>query len=220
MIPVLVAIVVALVRPTFAQAQAVVSCPTQPKIQGRINHIFFTFYKSSANLYSYIPANLVLVDTPYLKAGPRCLTKQSYDAFVLMNTALYSQTTTNLVISSAWRSAKTQRYFAITRSAFAATPGRSEHQLGTAVDLDILGAKEEDYFGNSTTYQWMVLHAHEYGFIQSFNAEGETSNGVPNEPWHWRYVGPTIATRVMTEKLNINEFLYNRMEARKNGLTY
>lgn len=216
----LIAVVFALVNPVSAEAQVAVSCPTQPKSQGKVNRIFFSFYKKTANLYSHIPANLVLVDSVYLKSGPRCLTKQSYDAFVAMNTALYEQTANNLVISSAWRSQKTQLYFAKNRPLFAAVPGRSEHQLGTTVDFDVLGAKEEDYFGNSTTYQWMLLHAHEYGFVQSFNTEGETSNGIPNEPWHWRYVGPTIATRVVTEKLNLSEFLYNRMEAKKKGLIY
>ena len=205
--------------PIFAQTQAV-SCPTKPRFQGRVNHIFFPFYEKSANLKSYIPANLVLVDSLYLKAGPRCLTKQSYDAFVMMNTALNLETKNSLVISSAWRSEKTQMYFARMRGEFAAIPGRSEHQLGTTVDLDILGAKEEDYFGNSAVYQWMLLHAHEYGFVQSFNIEGETANGVPNEPWHWRYVGPTIATKVKIGNININEYLYQRMEAKKKGLIY
>ncbi len=194
---------------------AEVTCPTQPKSQKGINLIFFSFYKKTANLYSHIPANLVLVDTSYLKAGPRCLTAQSYDAFVAMNNALYLETSNKLVISSAWRSKNTQMYFAKNRGEFAALPGRSEHQLGTTVDLDVLGAKEEDYFGNSTTYQWMVLHAHEYGFVQSFNTEGETTNDIPNEPWHWRFVGKTIATKVVTEKLHINKYLYERAEAKK-----
>ncbi len=208
-----------LVQPTFAQTPAV-SCPIQPKLQGKVNHIFFPFYEKTANIKSYIPANLVLVDSVYLKAGPRCLTKQSYDAFVLMNAALNAETKNNLVISSAWRSEKTQMYFARMRGEFAAIPGRSEHQLGTTVDLDILGAKEEDYFGNSAVYQWMLLHAHEYGFVQSFNIEGETMNGIPNEPWHWRFVGPTNATKVKIGNININEYLYNRMEAKKKGLIY
>lgn len=211
---ILIAFSVVFLVPKMSLA-AGVSCPVQPKSQKGTNLLFFSFYKKSANLYSYIPANLVLVDKTYLKAGPRCLTSQSYDAFVSMNSALYLETNTNLVISSAWRSKNTQMYFAKTRGKFAAVPGRSEHQLGTTVDLDVFGAKEEDYFGNSIAYQWMVLHAHEYGFVQSFNIEGETSNGIPNEPWHWRFVGKTIATKVNTDKLNINKYLYDREQTKK-----
>lgn len=205
---------------SFAALPTGVRCPVPSKKQGNVNHIFFSFKDKNANLGSYLPKNLVLVGAEYLKNGPRCLTKQTYDAFVEMNSALKKDNGYSLLISSGWRSPKTQMYFAKNRSEFASPPGRSEHQLGTAVDLDVLGNKEEDYFGDSQAYQWMTLHAHEYGFVQSFNAEGEEITGIPNEPWHWRFVGKTIATRVKTENKNINEFLYERKEAKKKGLSY
>lgn len=202
----------------FAEVSSEVRCPTQPKSQHNINQIFFSFTPKKANLYSYLPKNLVLVDSQYLKNGPRCLTSQTYNAFVLMNDALKIETGQSLVVSSAWRSPKTQMYFAKNRGEFAAVPGRSEHQLGTTMDLDILGAKEEDYFGDSTTYKWMLLYAKKYGFVQSFNAEGEVVTGIPNEPWHWRFVGKSIATKVTDENININQYLYERAEAKKKGL--
>lgn len=201
---------------SFAHAQTTtVRCPTQPRNQHRINLIFFSFSEKSANLKSYIPRNLVLVDSQYLKNGPRCLTSQSYAAFVAMNDALIAETGESLVISSAWRSTATQAYFLRTRPAFAALPGRSEHQLGTTVDLDVKGAPEEQYFGDSNAYKWMALHAAKYGFVQSFNTEGEGITGTPNEPWHWRFVGKTIATKVTNEKRDINEYLLLRAQLKK-----
>ncbi len=209
---------------SFQNAQAVdwttVRCPVPPKSQGIVNHIFFPFYEKTANIKTHIPRFLTLLDPIYTEGRARCLTAQSYAAFVTMNDALYKDTSQNLVVTSAWRSTATQMYFARLRGEFAAAPGRSEHQLGTAVDLDILGSKEEDYFGDSAVYQWMVAHASEYGFVQSFDAVGQESSGVPNEPWHWRYVGPTIATKMKLQSININEYLYNRMEAKKKGLIY
>lgn len=202
--------------PVTSLAGGGVSCPIQPKSQKKINNIFISFFQKDVNVGKYIPRNLVLVDPSYVKnGGARCLTRQTYEAFINMDDALFNETNHLAIITSAWRSTKTQQYFANTRSEFAAIPGRSEHQLGTAVDLDVLGSKEEDLFANSIVYQWMLLHASEYGFVQSFNAQGQVSTGIPDEAWHWRFVGKDIATKVTTEKLNINEYLYQITEANK-----
>jgi LAS superfamily LD-carboxypeptidase LdcB len=197
-----------------------VRCPTQPKSQRGVNHIFFSFYKKSANIYGYIPQNLVLLDGIHTGDRARCLTAQSYTAFITMDEALFKDIQQNLVINSAWRSATTQSYFARTRGEFAAPPGRSEHQLGIAIDISVRDQKPNEYFGDSAVYQWMKVNAAEYGFVQSFTREDSLLFGTPEEPWHWRFVGKTIATRVMEEKININEFLYHRMEAKKKGLSY
>lgn len=197
-----------------------VHCPTPPKKQGNINQIFFSFYKKSANIGTYIPQNLVLLDPLYTEDKPKCLTAQAYTAFISMYNALLQDTGKRLVVGSAWRSTETQLYFAKSRGEFAAPPGRSEHQLGVAMDLAISGSQMGELFGNSIVYQWLKVHAAEYGFVQSFTAEDTPITGIPAEPWHWRFVGKTIATRVTTEKRNINEFLYQRAEAKKRGLSY
>ena len=210
--------IILMLLPGFAFAQSAVRCPNPSKRQGSVNHIFFSFKDKSANLGSYLPKNLALVEEQYLKNGPRCLTKQTYNAFLSKLDALKKDNNQSLLISSSWRSPKTQMYFAKNRSEFAASPGRSEHQLGTTVDLDFLGSKEEDLFGDSVAYKWMQENAHKYGFVQSFDAEGEKLTGIPNEPWHWRFVGETIATKVKTEKLNLNQYLFDRKEAKKKGV--
>lgn len=212
--------IILILLPSFAFAQSTVRCPKPLKKQGSVNHIFFSFKDKGANLGSYLPKNLVLVDEQYLKNGPRCLTKQTYDAFLIMNEALKKDIGQSLLVSSAWRSPKTQMYFAKNRSEFAAVPGRSEHQLGTTMDLDFLGSKEEDFFVDSLSYKWMTENAHKYGFVQSFDVEGEKVTGIPNEPWHWRFVGEKIATKVKTEKLNLDQYLFDRKEAKKKGLSY
>lgn len=194
---------------------AAVRCPTQPKIQKGVNHIFFSFYKKEATIGSYIPRTLTLLDPKYTKNGaPLCLTKQSYAAFVALDTALEKATGQSLVIRSAWRSTKTQQYYANTRTELAAIPGRSEHQLGTTVDINVAGAQSEAYFIDSPAYVWMSEHAHEYGFVQSFTKAGMSTTGIPDEPWHWRFVGITIATKIKTEGLLLDQYLFERKEAK------
>jgi hypothetical protein len=49
----------------------------------------------------------------------------------------------------------------------AATPGKSNHGWGLAVDLDL----------DSRAQAWMRENAHKYGFVED----------VAREPWHWGY---------------------------------
>lgn len=212
-----IAIVLSVTSFSAVIAEAVeIRCPTQPLIQMRVNHVFFSFYKKEANIGKYIPRNLTLLDPKYTKNGaPLCLTAQSYNAFISLDNALKKDTGQSLVVRSAWRSAKTQLYFATTRGEFAATPGRSEHQLGTTVDINVAGAQSDEYFLDSPAYIWMSAHAHEYGFVQSFTKEGATTTGIPDEPWHWRFVGTTIATKIKTEGLSLDQYLFERKEAKK-----
>lgn len=69
----------------------------------------------------------------------------------------------------------------------AAYPGYSNHQNGTAVDIDIGEHKEEKNryagdMGRHPVYLWMKQNAEKYGFN---NLEGQKVN----EPWHWVYGG-------------------------------
>lgn len=75
---------------------------------------------------------------------------------------------------------------------FSADQGYSEHQLGTTVDLSTekLGLAYTQ-FADTKAYQWMLDHAHEFGFILSY-PKGNVS--YQYEPWHWRFVGVALAT--------------------------
>jgi hypothetical protein len=54
------------------------------------------------------------------------------------------------------------------RGNLAAPPGQSNHGLGISVDINV---------PDQRTYQWLVKHADDYGFV----------NDVPSEKWHWTY---------------------------------
>jgi LAS superfamily LD-carboxypeptidase LdcB len=86
---------------------------------------------------------------------------------------------------------------------FSADQGYSEHQLGTAVDFGMQGAQNlRAEFASSTGYQWLMSNAYRFGFILSY-PQGNTYYQF--EPWHWRYVGVALATKLHGG----NEYFYN-----------
>lgn len=91
--------------------------------------------------------------------------------------------------------------------------GCSEHQTGLCCDItDVYRAtKKWQDVEPTATFQYMVQHCHEYGFILRFpNGKGDIT-GVMYEPWHYRYVGVEAATYIMENDLTFEEFheLYN-----------
>ncbi|MBM9537484.1 M15 family metallopeptidase [Desulfobulbus alkaliphilus] len=67
---------------------------------------------------------------------------------------------------------------------YVAPPGYSEHMLGTVVDF----YPSNWTFVDTEAYQWLRLHAGEYGFIETYHQNNRT--GHPWEPWHWKYEPP------------------------------
>jgi D-alanyl-D-alanine carboxypeptidase len=90
-----------------------------------------------------------------------------------------------------------------------APPGHSEHQLGTTVDF---GSPELDnefttYFYRTSEGVWLEDHAHEYGFTMSYPRWSLEVTGFYYEPWHFRYVGPELATFLHDTGLTLTEYL-------------
>lgn len=74
-----------------------------------------------------------------------------------------------------------------------APPGFSEHATGYVVDFgtrDRGGCPDaEACFAATPAGRWLIAHAAEFGFEQSFPAGNKQQ--VKWEPWHWRWVGRT-----------------------------
>ncbi len=95
------------------------------------------------------------------------------------------------------KSAYTVIYGKGNASQFSADQGYSEHQLGTTVDITTVGVNGSlGGFEKTPAYLWMQLNAYKYGFILSYP---ENNNYYIFEPWHWRYVGIKLATRLNAE---------------------
>ena len=89
-----------------------------------------------------------------------------------------------------------------------APPGKSEHQLGLAVDVSCksITYRLNAIFGDTPEGKWVEAHCAEYGFIIRYRKEWQKITGYKAEPWHIRYVGPEHAKLVMT--LNVPYEIY------------
>lgn len=86
-------------------------------------------------------------------------------------------------------------------NAFSADQGYSEHQLGTTVDLGTpLNGRSWNTFDQTKGYAWLVEHAHKYGFTLSYPKD---NTYYQYEPWHWRYVGKSLATYLHDEEKHL-----------------
>jgi len=159
---------------------------------------------------NYVPRGLVNISSEYLLKPTKPLQVLSktneYLERLMEISAAYNL---KLKILSAFRSFDTQStlkssykvtYGAGTANQFSAEQGYSEHQLGTTVDFttptigDTLSG-----FSKTPEYKWLINNAHKYGFILSYPADNEY---YTYEPWHWRFVGVELATRLHEEKQN------------------
>jgi hypothetical protein len=79
---------------------------------------------------------------------------------------------------------------------YSARPGHSEHQTGLGMDIVTSGTAESKLPEIATRLAWLKDNAHRFGFILRY-PEGKTSiTGYIFEPWHYRYVGEDLATKL------------------------
>jgi D-alanyl-D-alanine carboxypeptidase len=89
-----------------------------------------------------------------------------------------------------------------------ARPGHSEHQLGTAIDFGDGQAAPWEYADWATTAAgaWLGAHAAEYGFVMSF-PKGKTGvTCYDYEPWHYRWVGKSLAQSISESRVTLREY--------------
>ena len=122
-----------------------------------------------------------------------------------------------LAVNSAYRSYEEQQkiydeyfriYDEVTAASLVAVPGTSEHQLGLSVDLTSQSVIDGKFgvFGSTPEYQWVIKNAYKYGFILRYPSDKIDITGIANEPWHYRYVGVELATKLYEEGLTLEEY--------------
>ncbi len=173
---------------------------TDPELLHKYSKIFFL------NEH-YAPERLSEIDSAYLYSEKKVELihslvwphlKNLLEAAKAINVTLY--------IKSAYRSFDEQKsvksaytvvYGKGSANQFSADQGYSEHQLGTTVDFtttDVNGSLSG--FEKTPAYLWMQINAYKYGFILSYP---QNNSYYIFEPWHWRYVGIALATRLNAE---------------------
>lgn len=164
------------------------------------------YYKLDQN---YIPDHLVSIDN----AGHQA-TKETADHFKEMITAAQKEKGYTFKVNSAYRSYNTQdslynryknQHGLAWAESYSARPGHSEHQTGLAIDM-VASSSTFDNFEDTKEYQWLIDHAHNYGFILRYPKGKEHITGYHYESWHYRYVGKEIATKIHDLDLTYEEY--------------
>ena len=100
-----------------------------------------------------------------------------------------------------------QEAYAKTANAIA-VPGTSEHHTGLAADIVTPAHQTLDpQFADTAAGQWLVDHAHEYGFILRYPADKQDITKIMYESWHFRFVGKTHAKLMRENNLCLEEYL-------------
>ncbi len=153
-----------------------------------------------------------LIESKYSTKPNIYLRKEAYEAFKRMHEAALKESIT-LTILSATRNFDAQRGIwerkwkrpqyegksdlerIVDIMKFSSMPGTSRHHWGTDIDLNSL---EPTYFTQGkglAIYQWLNMHAAEYGFYQTYTSKKDGRSGYDEEAWHWSYMplaGPML----------------------------
>lgn len=153
------------------------------------------------NGVTYIDGVLVVNKTYSLPSNyGKGLTSDTLEAFQKMKNAALKEGIT-LKIISGYRSYQQQstiyrnyvnRDGRTKADTYSARAGHSEHQTGLAFDLNILNSS----FARTKEGKWLNQHACEYGFILRYPKGKTNETGYVYEPWHFRYVGVELATKL------------------------
>ena len=157
----------------------------------------------------YVPVSLSDVGVDYISNKSKNYQVQT-DALPFLEKMIEANKNNDmsLLVLSAYRSFQTQATlksnYKITYGAgankFSADQGYSEHQLGTAIDFTTQKTNGVlDGFEKTEEYQWLLGNAYKYGFVISY-PKGNTYYKF--EPWHWRFVGVKLATKLHEDKIN------------------
>ena len=160
---------------------------------------------------NYEPSDLVSLQwRSQISAQARhTLRKEAADNLEKMANAFYETFWTNIVIASAYRSYSYQKNSIsenCKRSGRCAREWESEHQLWLAVDL--WEATNEQKFLSKYQKYYDRLHdnAHLYWFHQSYQNWREF-DGYYIEPWHWRYLGTWLATKLHDRNITFTQYV-------------
>ena len=206
-------------RPLVAEAAEPAPASSRTAQQDSCDDLMVLVDRSHTVRPDYVPADLVSLQehgVPTLGGAPLLLRQEAAENLkrLVDGAAAYGE---ELVVASAYRSYKEQEtsharlasIYGADAEWMSATPGHSQHQLGTAVDFTNAAASYQVWmpFGDTSASWWLAHHAHEYGFVLAYPPGKEGETGYQWEPWHYRYVGVENAARLAESGLTLQEFL-------------
>ncbi|MEK7634994.1 MAG: M15 family metallopeptidase [Patescibacteria group bacterium] len=169
---------------------------------------------------NYIPEDLTNIPSNYVYEKDKEI-KFHTKAFPFLQDMINAATRSgiNLEIISGFRSFSDQSSlknaytftYGTGANKFSADQGYSEHQLGTTIDFTTpdLGSGYTD-FEKAAAYDWLLSNAFKYGFVISY-LKGNAYYQF--EPWHWRFVGRSLANMLRQENKNFYDIPQRTIDA-------
>ena len=153
----------------------------------------------------YVPADLVSVPVAHTNAPS--LRREAADAVVALVQAARTEAGLELQSLSAYRSYSTQVsvYNGVVANQgqkaadlVSARPGHSEHQTGLAIDFGSIPqvCSLQPCFGETLHGVWLAENAGRFGFHLRYPSGATPVTGFSYEPWHFRYVGVSLAAEL------------------------
>lgn len=178
---------------------------------------------------SYAPNNLVPVPADIKTTNFVCLKNEIIPSLQKMIMDAESQNI-HLGLTSGFRTPEMQQviYDMLVKAGGApardavALPTHSEHQLGTAIDFTSLATStlklkqfqkseiEPTGFDETAEDYWLRENSYKYGFVMSYPKNKQDVTGYTYEPWHYRYVGVTVAREIFDKKITVQEYFNGR----------
>lgn len=161
---------------------------------------------------TYLP-EVVDMSLQYASSG-QSLREDAYESFITMVKAMKTDGLSGIYVFSGYRSYETQsniyeRYVTSKgqewADCYSARPGHSEHQLGLAADVAAVSGSSNG-FDATEEYAWLAENSYKYGWILRYPEDKEIITGYGYEPWHYRYLGEDLATKVAESGLTYDEY--------------
>ena len=207
------------------KAPAPPSLPTAPPAEapaGSCDDLGVLVDRSHPLPPDYAPRDLVALRTygiPTLGSGELELRREAAERLRDLVSAAAADGE-ELVVASAYRSyadqeashARLKDVYGPDAERMSASPGHSQHQLGTAVDFTNAAAGYQVWepFGRTSASLWLSAHAREHGFVLAYPGGAEEETGYGWEPWHYRYVGAGNAESLGEGGLSLQRLLERR----------
>lgn len=191
---------------------------TNKKKSTDLNKSYILVNKYNYLTEDYIPKNLEKISLSYSRNG-MMLINYAKEAFEEMAKNA-KKDNLNIIATSSYRDYQYQvnlynKYVKndgqTAADTYSARPGFSEHQTGLAVDI-YNGKETYTNFEKTKEFIWMQKNAYKYGFILRFPKDKVEETGYQYEPWHYRYVGKTIAQYINENNISFEEYYVRFIE--------
>lgn len=164
--------------------------------------------------------SVILVDAKDAFNNKCLVEKKTYENFQKLKNYLRKEKNILIEIDSSFRSFKEQellisefneKYGIEYCNKFVAKVGESEHHTGLAIDICLIinnkvVNENEELIKQREVFRTIHCALHKFGFILRYPEKKENITGYDYEPWHIRYVGEELASKLYLNNLTLEEY--------------